>query len=93
MLAIKTRRGISGEQIESIWPLLTVWPRIYHRSRARRRASCAYCVPWELGLAPTTSPSNLGRTGKHAYHHAPALSGIDTACRHRESRAHGSGAD
>ena len=48
---------------------------------------------WWLGLAPTTSPSSLGRTGKHACHHAPALSGIDAACHHRESRALGSGAD
>jgi hypothetical protein len=39
MIAIKARRGISGEQIKSIWLLLTVWPRIYHRSRAWREWS------------------------------------------------------
>jgi hypothetical protein len=54
---------------------------------------CAYCVRREIGIAPTTSPSSLGRTGKHACRHGPVLFGIDAACHQRGSRAHGSGAD
>jgi hypothetical protein len=53
MIAMKARRGTSGEQVEAIGSVITVWPGVYQRRRT-----------WGGGRAGSDVGGTVGSQGR-----------------------------